>query len=193
MRGFQIWYLTLKHSTNQFALNIRKLWTRVTCFNPYGFLYIYNGDFMYPPRLQNWWYWKWYKQGHIHVLYQLDKVRLSGWEESWEGMSLGDVKDNRKTKQCFVQCTMYLYVNIFLFLAWQEGNCLKEYNKEETLHLLKEVQYMFSINKELNTECMVQYKLKKKKSNMHAGWFLFTFLGCVWLTVFRNRNTWNIS
>ena len=27
--GFQIWYL---------ALNIRKLWTRVTRFNPYGFL-----------------------------------------------------------------------------------------------------------------------------------------------------------
>ena len=37
-RGFQIWYLALKHSTNQFALNIRKLWARVTRFNPYGFL-----------------------------------------------------------------------------------------------------------------------------------------------------------
>ena len=37
-RGFQIWYLALKHSTNQFALNIRKLWTRVARFNPYGFL-----------------------------------------------------------------------------------------------------------------------------------------------------------
>ena len=36
--GFQIWYLALKHSTNQFALNIRKLWTRITRFNPYGFL-----------------------------------------------------------------------------------------------------------------------------------------------------------
>ena len=39
-RGFQIWYLALKHSTNQFALNIRKLWTRVTRFNPYGSLVI---------------------------------------------------------------------------------------------------------------------------------------------------------
>ena len=37
-RGFQIWYLALRHSTNQFALDIRKLWMRVTRFNPYGFL-----------------------------------------------------------------------------------------------------------------------------------------------------------
>ena len=43
-RGFQIWYLPLKHSTNQFALNIRKLWTRVTRFNPYGFLLRLNGN-----------------------------------------------------------------------------------------------------------------------------------------------------
>ena len=41
-RGFQIWYLALKHSTNQFALNIRKLWTRVTRFNPYGFLLLFS-------------------------------------------------------------------------------------------------------------------------------------------------------
>ena len=41
-RGFQIWDLALKHSTSQFALNIRTLWTRVTRFNPYGFLVLLN-------------------------------------------------------------------------------------------------------------------------------------------------------
>ena len=45
-RGFQIWYVALKQSTNQFALNIRKLWTRVTRFNPYGFLVLFNTNFI---------------------------------------------------------------------------------------------------------------------------------------------------
>ena len=38
-------YAVRKHSNNQFALNIRKLWKRVTLFDPYGFLSTLNCTF----------------------------------------------------------------------------------------------------------------------------------------------------